>query len=95
MTPKILIFGAGATGGFVGSQLIEGSADVTFLVRPERQRQLMTRGLTVMSSFGRFRRPMNAIVPGGIAGHFDVVVPVVRAQDFDLALELAADAVGP
>jgi 2-dehydropantoate 2-reductase len=33
---RFLILGAGALGGFFGSRLIKGGADVTFLVRSGR-----------------------------------------------------------
>ena len=34
---RILILGAGAVGGHYGARLIQVGAEVTFLVRPERQ----------------------------------------------------------
>ena len=37
---RILILGAGGTGGYFGGRLVESGADVTFLVRPERARLL-------------------------------------------------------
>ena len=33
---KILVFGAGALGGYYGSRLIQAGGDVTFLVRAKR-----------------------------------------------------------
>ena len=41
---KILIVGAGATGGFFGALLIKAGRDVTFLVRPHRAAALRERG---------------------------------------------------
>ena len=40
---KILILGAGAIGGYVGGRLQQSGADVTFLVRPARQRGAAAR----------------------------------------------------
>jgi 2-dehydropantoate 2-reductase len=37
---KTLIVGAGATGGFFGTRLVQAGRDVTFLVRPHRVEQL-------------------------------------------------------
>ncbi len=34
---KILILGAGGIGGYFGARLIQAGADVTFLVREQRQ----------------------------------------------------------
>ncbi|MEC8285418.1 MAG: 2-dehydropantoate 2-reductase N-terminal domain-containing protein, partial [SAR324 cluster bacterium] len=42
---RILILGAGAVGGYYGARLIQVGADVTFLVRPEKQRLLRKNGL--------------------------------------------------
>jgi cation diffusion facilitator CzcD-associated flavoprotein CzcO len=41
---RILVVGAGATGGYFGGRLIEAGRDVTFLVRPGRAAQLAARG---------------------------------------------------
>ena len=37
---KILIAGAGSTGGYFGARLVQAGRDVTFLVRPRRAGQL-------------------------------------------------------
>ena len=44
---KILFLGAGAVGGYFGGRLAQSGADVTFLVRPGRQKQLEDRGLQI------------------------------------------------
>jgi len=41
-----LVLGAGGTGGYFGGRLAQSGADVTFLVRPEREAALAARGLT-------------------------------------------------
>ncbi len=92
---RILIIGSGATGGFIGARLIEKKCHITFLVRPERKVQLVTRGLIVSSLFGRFRRAVAAITPEEIDGRYDIVIVAVRAQDLETALEVSAPAVGP
>lgn len=92
---KTLIIGSGPAGAFIGSRLIEGNVDVTFLARPERQRQLITRGVELRTQFGRFRRPVHAVGPEELAGNFDLVIVATRAQDYEHALGLAAKVVGP
>jgi 2-dehydropantoate 2-reductase len=92
---KILIIGSGPAGGFIGSRLVENGGDVTFLVRPGRQRQLITRGIELRTPYGRFRRPVNAVTPEELSGSFDVVITTVRAQDYERAVEWAATAIGP
>ena len=38
--PKILVLGAGGIGGYFGGRLVESGADVTFLVREGRRKNL-------------------------------------------------------
>ena len=47
--PKILVLGAGGTGGYFGGRLAEGGADVTFLVREGRRKILSEQGLRIES----------------------------------------------
>ena len=42
--PKILVLGAGGTGGYFGGRLAESGADVTFLVREGRRKMLSEQG---------------------------------------------------
>ncbi|MET7648244.1 2-dehydropantoate 2-reductase N-terminal domain-containing protein, partial [Streptomyces sp. NPDC005426] len=44
---KILVVGAGATGGYFGARLAQAGKDVTFLVRPRRAAALRERGLRI------------------------------------------------
>ncbi len=91
---QFLIVGSGAIGGFVGSRLHEAGLDVTFLVRPGRKRQLVTRGLTLLTPYGRFRRPVAAVLASEIRDTYDVVVVASRAHEFEAALALAGPALG-
>jgi len=52
---RYLILGAGALGGYFGAMLINGGADVTFLVRPTRGAQLKREGLVVKTQDGGAR----------------------------------------
>lgn len=92
---RVLIIGSGATGGFIGARLLEKKIDLSFLVRPERKVQLLTRGLRLRSPFGEFRRPVHAITADEIKGAYDLVVPTVRGHHYEEALLLAAPAIGP
>ena len=51
---KILIVGAGSTGGYFGARLVQAGRDVTFLVRPARAAALRKTGLQVLSPLGNF-----------------------------------------
>src|ERR1700689_4028434 len=47
-TMRILLIGAGATGGYFGARLAQAGRDATFLVRPHRAGQLRERGLRIV-----------------------------------------------
>ena len=63
---RILVLGAGATGGYFGGRLAEAGCDVTFLVRPARAERLNETGLIVESPLGDIRRPVHAISADGL-----------------------------
>jgi 2-dehydropantoate 2-reductase len=91
---RILIVGAGLYGGLLGAALIEGGADVTFLVRPGRQHQLVSK-LYISSPFGRFSKAVHAITALAEGQPFDVVILATRANVFQVGLFLADNAIGP
>lgn len=92
MSSRILILGAGATGGYFGARLIESGADVSFLVRPPRAALLAERGLRVLRSEGDFARPVRAIT--AIDGAYDLVLVSCKAYDLDSAIAAIHPAVG-
>jgi 2-dehydropantoate 2-reductase len=92
---RFLILGAGALGGFFGSRLIKGGADVTFLVRPGRAAQLQRDGLVVNGQDGDvFRSPVKIIQQGQTEGPYDVVLLTCKAYDLHSAMTAIAPAVG-
>lgn len=91
---RILIFGAGATGGYFGGRLAEAGVDVTFLVRPRRAAQLARDGLVVDSPFGNIRRPVRAITAEHAAADHDVVILACKAYDLSEAIATLAPAIG-
>jgi 2-dehydropantoate 2-reductase len=92
---RILVLGAGAIGGYFGGRLAEAGADVSFLVRPQRQRRLAEQGLVVKSSAGDIARKVETVLAGGIKSPYDVVLLTCKAYDLDAALEAIAPAMGP
>jgi 2-dehydropantoate 2-reductase len=54
---RILVIGAGATGGYFGGRLLEAGRDVTFLVRSKRAAELQRTGLVIRSQFGDVTLP--------------------------------------
>jgi 2-dehydropantoate 2-reductase len=51
---RMLVVGAGSTGGYFGGRLGQAGRDVTFLVRPARAAQLAERGLEILSPHGNY-----------------------------------------
>ncbi len=93
---RILVVGAGATGGYFGGRLLQAGRDVTFLVRPRRAAALEKHGLSIQSPFGDFRSPAPPIVTEErLAEPFDLVLLSCKAYDLDGAIASFAKAVGP
>ncbi|RBP07415.1 ketopantoate reductase [Roseiarcus fermentans] len=92
---RILVVGAGATGGYFGARLAEAGRDVTFLVRPDRAAQLRRDGLRVLSPHGDIRLSPRLLVTGEATEPFDVVLLAVKALELERAFDDFAPAVGP
>ncbi|GAB2174459.1 2-dehydropantoate 2-reductase [Dongia sp. agr-C8] len=84
---RILILGAGGTGGYFGGRLVEAGADVTFLLRPERQNRIRENGLVIKSPVGNAQLQVQTILAGEAARKFDIVLVTCKAYDLDSALE--------
>ena len=92
---RILIVGAGATGGYFGARLAEAGRDVTFLVRPPRADQLHRDGLRVLSPHGDIDLKPRLLVAGEPTAPFDVALLAVKAFALERALDVLAPSVGP
>jgi 2-dehydropantoate 2-reductase len=93
---RILVVGAGATGGYFGGRLLQAGRDVTFLVRPRRAALLSERGLTIRSPLGDFHHPAPPLVTREALGEaFDLVLLSCKAYDLDSAIASFTPAVGP
>jgi 2-dehydropantoate 2-reductase len=93
---RILVVGAGATGGYFGGRLLEAGRDVTFLVRPGRAAQLARDGLVISSRFGDVALPPPpTLLAGEAGGPFDVVLLSCKSYDLEAAAGAVAPAVGP
>jgi 2-dehydropantoate 2-reductase len=97
---RILVVGAGATGGYFGGRLAAAGRDVTFLVRPPRAAQLREAGLVIRSQHGDLHlREVKTITQDALsapgAQPFDVVLLSCKAYDLDSAVDSFAAAVGP
>jgi len=92
---RILIVGAGSTGGYYGARLAQAGRDVTFLVRPARAAQLRAHGLQIQSPHGDFTLTPKLVVAGDIDGPYDAILLTVKGFGLAAALEDIAPAVGP
>ncbi|AIY02795.1 2-dehydropantoate 2-reductase [Arthrobacter sp. PAMC 25486] len=92
---KILIVGAGATGGYFGARLADAGRDVTFLVREQRAAFLQQRGLRVAGLEQELRIEPKVLTAGALGEVFDVVLLTVKAAGLKSAIADLAPAVGP
>jgi len=92
---KILVLGAGAIGGYFGARLVQGGADVQFLVRDRRAAQLRDRGLVVRSPHGDFTVAAQPLLATQIDGPADLVLLTCKAYDLDTAITAITPAMGP
>lgn len=91
---KILILGAGATGGYFGGRLTATGADVKFLVRERRTAQLEADGIVIESALGDLRVPARTVMAGQLAADHDVIMLSCKAYDLDNAIQAIRPAVG-
>lgn len=97
---RILVLGAGGTGGYFGGRLAQAGADVTFLVREGRAAQLQRDGLVIKSPLGDARFPVAHVTAQALPAlaaerPFDLVLLSCKAYDLASSIEAIAPAVGP
>lgn len=94
---RLLVLGAGGTGGYFGGRLAQAGVDVTFLVRPPRAQRLRDHGLHIVSPLGDARLPVATLVQADLASPategFDLVLLACKAYDLDTAMDAIAPAV--
>jgi 2-dehydropantoate 2-reductase len=92
---RILIVGAGSTGGYFGARLAQAGRDVTFLVRPARAARLAAAGLEIVSPLGNFSITPKLLTADRIETTFDIVLLTVKAFALESALNDIAPAMAP
>ncbi|HEY4370754.1 MAG TPA: ketopantoate reductase family protein [Burkholderiales bacterium] len=98
---KILVLGAGATGGYFGGRLAQAAAagktdvEVTFLVRPARAEKLQATGLMVESPHGNFTLPVKTVLHTELKPEYDLVLLSCKAYDLDSSILSIYPGVGP
>ncbi len=96
---RLLVLGAGGTGGYFGGRLAQGGADVTFLVREGRAAELARDGLRIRSPLGDADLAVvhvtaDALPALAAARPFDLALLSCKAYDLDSAIDAIAPAVG-
>lgn len=91
---RILVLGAGATGGYFGGRLLEAGRDVSFLVRPRRAAELAEHGLAIRSPLGNARLKPTVITADQLHEPYDLVILSCKAYGLNQAIEDLAPAVG-
>jgi 2-dehydropantoate 2-reductase len=81
---KILIYGVGGVGGFLGAHLQKIDLDVSYVARGKRYSFLKSNGLEVKSALGNVKlENINVFksIPEKI--NFDIMICTVKLYDFD------------
>jgi 2-dehydropantoate 2-reductase len=87
---RILVFGAGAVGGYFGGCLVRGGHDVVFIARGPNLEALRSSGLHVTGGMGSFDLAIDA--SDVASGDFELVLVCVKNYDLDDAM-VAGDVV--
>lgn len=93
---RILVVGAGGTGGYFGGRLADAGRDVTFLVRPDRMKQLQSLGLSIRSPFGDAHIAAPRLVTTeALRSKFDLIILSCKSYDLSDAMHGFEAAIGP
>lgn len=92
---RVLVVGAGATGGAFGTRLQEAGRDVTYLVRPLREEVLRRDGLRFIGPDGERIHQVATVSSIPEKEHYDLVIVAVKAPALPAVLESMAPAIGP
>lgn len=92
---RLLVLGAGGTGGYFGGRLAQAGIDVSFLVRPARAALLRERGLRLRSPLGDADVAVQVLTADDLSAvvPFDLVLLSCKAYDLDSAMDAIAPAV--
>ncbi len=90
---RILVVGAGSTGGYFGGRLMQAGRDVTFLVHPLRAEVIRNIGLQILSPHGNVSLTPIVITAREIQSAFDIILLTVKSFSLHEAIEDFAPAV--
>jgi 2-dehydropantoate 2-reductase len=91
---KILVLGAGGTGGYFGGRLAQAGVDVTFLIRPKRAAQIAKDGLVIEDPAGRVALPVRTVTAETVRPEYDLILLSCKAYDLGSSIEAIQPAIG-
>jgi 2-dehydropantoate 2-reductase len=91
---RLLVVGAGSTGGYFGGRLVQAGRDAAFLVRPARAAKLRESGLRIVSPYGDATLQPKLVTAQTLGGTYDAVLLTVKAYQLEAAMEDLAPAIG-
>ena len=91
---RLLVAGAGSTGGYFGGRLGQAGRDVTFLVRPARAAQLRERGLRIVSPRGDATLAPKLVTADEITQPYDLVLLTLKGFQLEEGIVDLAPAIG-
>ena len=92
---RILVIGAGATGGYFGARLAQAGRDVTFLLRPARAAAVRASGIRLTGQGPDETVPVTVLTADELDRHYDLVLLTVKNGALEAAVDDMAPAVGP
>jgi 2-dehydropantoate 2-reductase len=93
---RIVVVGAGGTGGYFGGLLTRAGQDVTFIARGTQLEALRTRGLTLESRLaGTFTVPVQVTDTPSEVAPVDLILFCVKTYDTDAAAESVRPLIRP
>lgn len=92
---RLLVVGAGATGGYFGGRLAAAGRDVTFLIRPKRAAEIAKNGFVIVDPRGETRIEPKIVTADTLKGPYDLILMSVKAYSLVAAMDDIAPVVGP
>src|SRR5258708_32334039 len=91
---RLLVVGAGSTGGYLGARLLQAGRDVSFLVRTQRADQLRATGLRITSPHGDAILRPKVETADAIAERYDAILIALKGFHLPAPLEDIEPAAG-
>ena len=85
---RVLIVGVGGIGSFLGSYLLKGGFDLTFIARGKRYKEIKQNGLKLISDLGNiYIKNIEVLEEIKSNESFDIILNTVKLYDFDFTLK--------